>query len=783
MTKAPGAHLRDEIAALLSIYYSDVGVEKRLTATTADVLYTDDSMSLLPRTIAIEAKDWAKSLTSKNISEIYSLYHPDLVSRRIDHLWIIGRHELAGSPRQTIDSLANVVYTTFDQFQSSLINLKPVLQHNISSFKQDESYANFIETRDRQSGQNLLALSQAWISGPKNGLILYGGYGLGKTTFSKYLSSFLSQEYIDGKSDRIPIRFALGDIYHKQDLVSLISSSLTGGQSGIQVKNFSYHLFLEMNRLGKFVLVFDGFDEMRHAIDLEDFIFNFKQMRPLLDGQGKVVILGRPDAFLSMSEENKVLSSLFDNPNLAEANLQLAEVGFFASEDIDKYMSQFMRSRGFSIDKTKKVDRLLKSIKAAGEDNILSRPVQLKMFTRVIDEFVDEPKVPNRYELYEQFIYGFIRRERTKAAREVAPESALPAQDPRAQFMQNTAWWILNSKKENRFIPSEISRRLIPNEIGKRHSDDAAVREALVGSVIEPMDHSGVLGKKGNRYYYFPHKSYIEFLVAQYFSYSAFTVDMYKEFIDNVTPEVLSFVQEGPVSGLENLRRGLDHATSYIQRFVIDAAATDPSIPKELAGRGLNKISAPRLYTYYLHLRRHGTAEDFLRRQLAQSGTPGRMLALINCTADCLLDRGDRYLARTLILNFLTSVFDEFRAREYARNKAPVEVYRRDDEIAVKAAALVEAVQISNTHVSLFPDALIEVSQSGSRGVAFVQLSGTGRHREIEISKQELIPPDMPANDHAAVVAAALFAGVKDGRKSGVPIVLKDVAARPVPRD
>lgn len=56
-------------------------------------------------------------------------------------------------------------------------------------------------------------------------------YGLGKTTFSVYLASVLSREYLSGNFARIPIRLPLAGMYSKQDVVALICSALSGGEA------------------------------------------------------------------------------------------------------------------------------------------------------------------------------------------------------------------------------------------------------------------------------------------------------------------------------------------------------------------------------------------------------------------------------------------------------------------------------------------------------------------------------------------------------------------------
>jgi hypothetical protein len=702
-----------------------------------------------------------------------------LSGRTIDHLWIIGNHPLAGSPRQTLDLLPHVAYTTFENFQSSLINFQPVLAHNISTFEQDDSFGSFIETRVHKSETPLLSAVDDWLQTDKTALVVYGGYGLGKTTFSKYLACTLSQRFLDNGCGRIPIRFSLSDIYYKQDLISLISASLAGGESGVAVKNFSYSLFLEMNKLGNFVLIFDGFDEMRHAIELEDFVFNFEQMRSLMVGSAKVIILGRPDAFLSTGEELKVLSSLFNNPQQTKDKLALLEVSFFNDDDVRQYLAHFMDARNFDASKRAQVQSLLRLMPADDEENILSRPVQLKMFTQVLDDFIDAGLLPTRFKLYESFIYRFIIREKTKLARGLRDSSDSSAKDARARFMQNIAWWILVTKKENRFVPSEISRSLIPDEIAKRHGDEAAVREALLGSVVEPMDHSGILGKKTNRFYYFPHKSYIEFLVAQYFSYAQFTIDRYRDFIQNVTPEIASFVEEGPHSGFENLKSGLDYATSKIPKFLIDVAARAPSTANDIKERNVDKSTTPvRIYLYYLHLRQiSGNVADFLQRQMANTSVANRVLAVINCTADYLDTTGDQRVARFLVLNFLTSVFDDHKLLSYVRDKEPAEILR-DGAVAVKAGALLSAVKLGSSGISLYPGRLSHFAEIVSKATPYVDLSAHDESREIFLPRNYLISENEALDDHSAAVINGLLNATGIKKPVNVPITLRGDALR-----
>src|SRR6266540_403620 len=243
-------------------------------------------------------------------------------------------------------------------------------------------------------------------------------------------------------------------------------------------------------------------------------------MRPLFAGNAKVLILGRPDSFLTTQEEIEVLSALFDAGSEMERKLSTVEVAFFTKNEITWYPDKFLKNRAEKLTpgQLENLQRLMESLPDS-EDSILSRPVQLKMFTKIIDECLNSSTPLNRYELYKRFIYSFIARESRKPARQPTEGSLgkRDLQDDRAKFMQAMAWWVLNGKKENRFLAEEIPTEMIPASFRIKRETTAAVREALVGSVIEPISQTGVLGSKARRYYYFPHKSYLEFLVANFF--------------------------------------------------------------------------------------------------------------------------------------------------------------------------------------------------------------------------------------------------------------------------
>ena len=169
-----------------------------------------------------------------------------------------------------------VRYSTVEEFNTSLMNFSQVILHNIFAFDHHEAADNFIQTRATDGSRSMDELTDRWLSSDARGLMIFGGYGIGKTTYSLYLAKRFSQKYQDDPSSRIPIRIALGGFYTKQDLIGLICATLNGEEMNCCVPNFSYHFFLEMSRSGHLILILDGFDEMRHAMDFEDFLYVFE---------------------------------------------------------------------------------------------------------------------------------------------------------------------------------------------------------------------------------------------------------------------------------------------------------------------------------------------------------------------------------------------------------------------------------------------------------------------------------------------------------------------------
>jgi len=126
---------------------------------------------------------------------------------------------------------------------------------------------------------------------------------MGKTSYAMFLASTLATEFSSDRTKRIPILIPLGDFYTAPRIDGLFANVLT---NEFGVHGYNFNTFWNLHQAGRFVIILDGFDEMKHAMTKAEFSAIAKEIRKLIIPRSKVILLGRPDAIVS-DEEHSVL--------------------------------------------------------------------------------------------------------------------------------------------------------------------------------------------------------------------------------------------------------------------------------------------------------------------------------------------------------------------------------------------------------------------------------------------------------------------------------------------
>jgi hypothetical protein len=243
---------------------------------------------------------------------------------------------------------------------------------------------------------------------------------MGKTSCARYLASELAQRCRSDYSARIPILISLGDYTTAPNIEMLIYAQLTHYHG---VRHFSAATFKILNDQQRFVLILDGFDEMKFAMAPNDFAYFSSEVRRLAAANPNLMLLGRPDAVIGEEEIGRLLSSRLvshdisvragDGPDFA--NYRLA---FLLKPQYIELVSGFLRAE---LKSTPENDKYISEVTSELTDvslgDILSRPVQSKMLADIlVDRDVKIQGMP-RFTLYDLFVRKTLRREEEKASR------------------------------------------------------------------------------------------------------------------------------------------------------------------------------------------------------------------------------------------------------------------------------------------------------------------------------------------------------------------------------
>jgi len=501
-----GASFENEIAQLLRLTTFEVQREISIGFKKVD-LYLSERRLGSTRRIAVECKAYKKRLDQAEVSTIYSNYRPLCESNLIDEVLIVTKNGLTPSALAMVEATRDLSHMTSSDIFDLIMNFGPYLNGLERQFDESGLSSYYIPpqiSEDRGFEEEILN----WISLPlARPLAILGSYGTGKTTLAKRMASVLASRAKTDRECRIPILVRLGEISSEQSLEGLLGKLFTAHSV---VRNYTFDVFMALNGMGRFVIFLDGFDEMKHTLSWAEFKYNFRQLNRLVVPNSKVVILGRPTAFLSDEEYRYALRGL-----RLVADVELREPDWPEYEEfqlmpfspqqsrlfLQKYLAYKARVARDPVNgevdlAAEKLDKVFQ-----GEfSDLWRRPVQLKMLAEVLPSWKGELEGLTVVKLYSYFIDLMIEREQEKLARRRFDLNS------RRSFARDLAMFLWRSKGEMSITAESIPLSLV-KEYCDPEDDVEAVRRDLVSACF--------LDRKFGDSLFFPHRSFQEFLVAE----------------------------------------------------------------------------------------------------------------------------------------------------------------------------------------------------------------------------------------------------------------------------
>ncbi len=543
-TTTKGNAFRDSVRTLFEANprYLNVKSEYRIAHQDVDIYY-EEQISTGTISVACECKDYARALTRNDLEAIYAKYDSlrNGKGERVDAVRVIGRLPL-GAKAQDFLKQVGFSYATLHDVEASTIDFRSYLRELESAYKNDGLNELYVRAQ-LSDGSDAEDFINAWITGTSHQPVaLLAGYGMGKTSFALHLAATAIAAYRRDPRERIPILIYLSEIASEQSIDGLLGRIFA---SQHRVPGYHFGLFRELNKRGRFLIILDGFDEMKHAMSWSDFKFNFGQLNSLVVPNSRIVLLGRPSAFLSEGEENFVLRGV---EKRSRHTLQVEHAPEYRVQSllpfpeeravafIESYVAYRLRhitEVSAAVPIATDIRVRLDSVRRTRELlSLAQRPVQARMIAELALDQRVQWRAFSRYELYEIFITRLIDREVDK------PSRRLIGFADRLRFHEELAWWLWKKSGAVSFRLEQVPQHMFSGAAPFEPEDrDGYVRELLTGSVIER--------KAGSDFFYFPHRSFVEFLLARRICTGEFSANQFPEIAEVLTSDVVEFVREG----------------------------------------------------------------------------------------------------------------------------------------------------------------------------------------------------------------------------------------------
>ncbi len=217
--------------------------------------------------------------------------------QKTDEGWLVTTSRISKAACQEIEKskTLRLLCYTFDMLLDEIVDFSRYiewLEAEVKSRKIDQMYVplacrkdEFNQDTKQKIGVTYYDENDGWIDGyidiwlgdpAKEHLSILGEFGTGKTWFAFHYAWVCLQRYRDAKKrgiqrPRLPLLITLRDYSRALDVENLLAEfffSKHNIRSNIKVFNL-------LNKMGKLLLIFDGFDEMAAKVDRQKMINNF----------------------------------------------------------------------------------------------------------------------------------------------------------------------------------------------------------------------------------------------------------------------------------------------------------------------------------------------------------------------------------------------------------------------------------------------------------------------------------------------------------------------------
>jgi predicted NACHT family NTPase len=438
---------------------------------------------------------------------------------RTDEGWLVTARRISRAARDEVEKAENrnLACYTFDELLDQDADFTAYLdwlETEITSRGIDTKYVPLACTKEeidpdtqRKIGVSHYDGRDGWIEGyidlwlddpVKEHISVLGEFGTGKTWFAMHYAWMALQRYRDAQKrglerPRLPLVIPLRDYAKAVSVESLFSEFFFRKH---EIPLAGYSAFEQLNRMGKFLLIFDGFDEMAAKCDRQQMINNFWELAKAVVPGAKVILTCRTEHFPEAKEGRALLNAELQ----ASTTILTGETPQFEVLELEKFNDEQIRQA------------LSFQTEAATVEKVMGNPQLLDLarrpvMTELILEALPDIEAGKPVDISRVYLYA-VRR---KIERDIKAERTFTSLADKLYFLCELSWEMLSTDQMS------LNYRGFPDRI-----------RSLFGSIVQEekdLDHwhydmmgQTMLIRNADGDYTPAHRSLLEFFVAYKFA-------------------------------------------------------------------------------------------------------------------------------------------------------------------------------------------------------------------------------------------------------------------------
>ncbi len=338
-----------------------------------------------------------------------------------------------------------------------------------------------------------------WLADPaKEHISILGEFGTGKTWFTLHYAWTALQRYREAKEQgikrpRLPLVIPLRD-YAKAVSVESLFSELFFRK--LEIRQFSYSAFEQLNRMGKLLLIFDGFDEMADKVDRQKMINNFWELARMVVPGSKALLTCRTEHFPEAKEGRALL-----NAELQASTAALTgEAPQFEVLQLEKFDDSQIRQLLAFQATPETVEQVMSNSELL---DLARRPVMIELILEALPE-IEAGKPVDMSRIY---LYAVQR----KLERDIKAKRTFTSLADKLYFLCEVSWEMLSTDQMS------LNYRLFPDRLRRLFSHAVQTQKDLDHWHYDMMGQT-ILIPNAEGDYKPAHRSLLEFFVAYKFA-------------------------------------------------------------------------------------------------------------------------------------------------------------------------------------------------------------------------------------------------------------------------